>query len=180
VRGAVDEKTDKEKAMSVVACKILPGGFEIAADSLSVHGYTKTKNNVRFSKLFEVDGLVIGGVGLPEDMALLELFAMTHKPAEPTERAVLEFWSEFADWKRKKTDIDSAFLIGLDDRVFLLDAWLITQVLTFEAIGEGMDFARAALYLGHDAEKAVETAIELNVWCDSPVRVIRKPARRKP
>jgi ATP-dependent protease HslVU (ClpYQ) peptidase subunit len=165
--------------MSVVACKVTKDGYEIASDSISVRGYTQTRNNSKLSKLFKVNGLVIGSVGTAEEAALLRLFAATHKPASEAESALLEFWAEFSEWKHKKTDkreIENHYLIGLGHKIFHIEQWLIDQVITYEAIGAGMDFALAALYLGHDVEKAVETAIELSVFCASPVQVIRVTA----
>lgn len=37
-----------------------------------------------------------------------------------------------------------------------------------------MDFALAALHLGHTAEEAVEVATELSIYCEKPVQVIRR------
>lgn len=48
-----------------------------------------------------------------------------------------------------------------------------------EAIGWGFDFALAALYLGHPVQKAVETAIELSVYCEGPIQAITRKAPPK-
>lgn len=163
--------------MSIVACKITKDGYEIAADSISVRGSTQTKNNTNRSKLVEVNNMVIGSVGLAEESSLLQIFAKTHQPAAATEEGLLEFWSEFSEWKKKRTDrssIENAYFIGIDGVVFYLHHWLITSVSSYEAIGAGMDFALAALHLGHSSEAAVETAIELSIYCESPVQVIIK------
>jgi hypothetical protein len=37
-----------------------------------------------------------------------------------------------------------------------------------------MNFALAALYLGNTAKRAVETAIELSIYCEAPILVIKK------
>ena len=162
--------------MSVVACKITENGYQIAADSITVRGYTQTKgNNTKRSKLFEVNGMVIGCVGVAEESSLLRIFATTHRPSSATEEGLLEFLVEFFDWKNKKTNngsIENSYLIGLEGKVFSIDEWLVEEITTYEAIGAGMDFALAALYLGHDAVKAIETAIELSVFCEGPVQLI--------
>ena len=166
--------------MSIVACKITEDGYEIAADSISVRGSTQTKNNTNRSKLVEVNNMVIGSVGLAEESSLLQIFAKTHQPASATEEGMLEFWSEFSTWKKKRTDhgsIENAYFIGLDGVVFYLHEWLIASVVSYEAIGAGMDFALAALHLGHSAEDAVETAIELSVYCEAPIQVIKKTSK---
>lgn len=165
--------------MSVVACRITEGGYEIASDSITVRGYTQTReSNTARSKLFEVNGLVVGSVGLAEEASLFRVFATTHRPAAASEESVLDFLVEFSDWKRKRTDvgdIENAYILGLQDSAFLIEAWLVDRITTYEAIGAGMDYALAALYLGFDAQKAVETAIELSIFCESPVQVISRP-----
>ena len=163
--------------MSVVACKITKEGYEIAADSITVRGYTQTKNNTGRSKLFEVNNMVIGSVGYAEESSLLHIFAKTHQPAAATEEGILEFWGEFAEWKKKRTDrgeISNSYFIGIKGIVFSVHEWLIETILSYEAIGAGMDFALAALHLGHTPEAAVETAIELSVFCEAPIQVIKK------
>ena len=166
--------------MSVVACKIMKDGYEIAADSISVRGFTQTKNNTNRSKLVEVNNMVIGSVGLAEESSLLQIFAKTHLPASATEEGILEFWGEFSDWKKKRTDknsIENSYFIGFDGVVFYVNHWLIASVTSYQAIGAGMDFALAALHLGHSAEEAIETAIELSVFCEAPVQVIKKSTK---
>lgn len=163
--------------MSIVACKVTEEGYEIAADSISVRGSTQTKNNTNRSKLVEVNNMVIGSVGLAEESSLLQIFAKTHQPAAETEEAILEFWGEFATWKKKRTDhssIENAYFIGLKNKVFYISHWLISSVKSYEAIGAGMDFALAALHLGHSPEDAVETAIELSIYCEAPIQVVKK------
>lgn len=164
--------------MSVIACIVEGNGYEIAADSITIRGWTQSKSDRgKFSKLFEVDGLVVGGVGLVEEISLLRLFTETHKPSASTVAALLEFLSEFSDWKNKKTDnsnTENAYIIGFEGKVFYIHGWLVEEIVKYEAIGAGEDFALAALYLGHTAKKAVETAIELSVFCEGPVQVIKK------
>jgi ATP-dependent protease HslVU (ClpYQ) peptidase subunit len=162
--------------MSVVACRVLEKGFEIAADSITVRGYTQHGNNPKVSKLFRVDELTIGAVGFVEETELLRIFVSTHKPHEAGERALLELWTEFAEWKKERTDkreIENIYLLGVGGRMFNIHNFMIVEVGTFEAIGAGMDFALAALFLGHDVKKAVETAIELSVFCAAPVQYLR-------
>ncbi len=168
--------------MSIVACRITEDGYEIAADSISVRGSTQTKNNINRSKLVEVNNLVIGSVGLAEESSLLQIFAKTHQPSAATEEGMLEFWNEFSEWKKKRTDrttIENSYFIGVGDVVFYINHWLISSVSSYEAIGAGMDFALAALHLGHSAEEAVETAIELSIYCEAPVQVIKKKYKKE-
>ena len=164
--------------MSVVVCRITKKGYEIAADSIAVRGWTQSKGDTKkFSKLFEVNGLVIGGVGLIQEISLLRLFATTHKPASATDSALLEFLSEFSGWKNKKTDdsdIDNAYIVGFEEKAFYINGWLVEEIVKYEAIGAGEDYALAAMYLGNSAKKAVRVAIELSVFCEGPIQVINK------
>jgi ATP-dependent protease HslVU (ClpYQ) peptidase subunit len=164
--------------MSVVACKITDTGYEIAADSITVRGITQTKNQTDHVKLYETNGMVIGGVGSAEENSLMRLFAETHRPSGADEYSILDFLSEFVEWKKKKTDNNNSFrnsfMIGFQGCVFTAEQWHVHKVNTYMAIGAGMSYALAALYLGHSAEKAVETAIELSTQCEAPILVFDK------
>jgi ATP-dependent protease HslVU (ClpYQ) peptidase subunit len=161
--------------MSIVACRILENGFDIVADSITTRGNTQTKGQTTTrSKLFEVNEMIIGGVGFARESALFHLFAKTHTPVRADESGFLEYLSEFSDWKKKKTNdanLENSYLVGYRGKVFVLNQWLVEEVRTFEAIGAGERFALAALHLGHSAEKAVETAIELSIYCEYPIQV---------
>ena len=169
--------------MSVVACRIKENGYEIAADSITVRGITQTKGQTTdHVKLYETNGMVIGGVGSAEENSLLRLFAETHRPSKPDEYSILEFISEYAEWKKKKTDntsIKNSYLFGFQGSVFHVEQWHVSKIKTYMAIGAGMSYALAALYLGHSAEKAVETAIELSTMCEAPILVIEKTNEEK-
>lgn len=159
--------------MSVVACRITENGYEIAADSITVRGWTQTRGqNAKLVKLFETNGMIIGGVGMAEELSLFRLFVETRRPGAPTNYAILEFISEFSEWKEKRigtAGVENAYLFGFENKVFTIEGWLVAEVSKYEAIGAGMDYALSALYLGHSARRAVEVAIELSVFCESPV-----------
>jgi ATP-dependent protease HslVU (ClpYQ) peptidase subunit len=169
--------------MSVVACRIKESGYEIAADSITTRGFIQTKGQTTdHVKLYETNGMVIGGVGSAEENSLLRLFAETHRPSKPDEYSILEFISEFSEWKKKKTDnagIKNSFLIGFQGNVFHVEQWHVAKIKSYMAIGAGMSFALAALHLGHSAKEAVETAIELSVYCEEPVLLIKKTGDKK-
>lgn len=164
--------------MSVVACRVNENGYTIAADSITVRGYTQDKGKqTAFSKLFRVNGLIVGGVGMAEELSLFQVYAATHQIAMPNESAVLEFFSEFAEWKKKKIDkagLENSYFIGVENVIFYINGWHVTRVVTFEALGAGMDYALAALHLGHTSREAVQTAIELSVFCEGPIRELSK------
>jgi len=164
--------------MSVVACKIKENGYEIAADSITVRGITQTKSQTDHVKLYETNEMVIGGVGSAEENSLMRLFAETHRPSSADELSLLEFVSEFSEWKKRKTDdkasLRNSFMIGYQGVVFTVEQWHVHKVNSYMAIGAGMSYALAALHLGHSAEEAVETAIELSTMCEAPIIVINK------
>lgn len=165
--------------MSVVAVKKLGTlGFEIAADSIGVRYTTQSKGDrTNLAKLVEVNGVVIGGVGFAEELSLLILYCETRRPADPSEMSVLNFLSEFSTWKSSKIAKHfggNEYFIGFGGKVFHVNGWQVDEVRTFEAIGAGMDYALTALHLGHTVQKAVEVAIELSIYCESPVISIKK------
>lgn len=164
--------------MSVVAVKVTGNGYTVAADSIGVLGYTQTKGeNLNMVKLKEVNSIVIGGVGYAEETNLLCLFCETRKPETNSASSLLTFLSEFSDWKYKKTGKyygGNSYIIGIEDKVYSVMSYEIDLITSYWAIGAGMDFALASLYLGHTPEEAVATAIELSVYCENPIRVIKK------
>jgi ATP-dependent protease HslVU (ClpYQ) peptidase subunit len=164
--------------MSVVACKITKEGYEFAADSITTWGITQTKGQTSDkAKLIEINGIIVGSVGRAEENSLFQLFLKTHTPAASTESAMLDFISEFSDWKYKKVNnasIDNAYIIGFENNVFQITGWYIQKITSYTAIGAGMDYALTALHLGHNAEEAVGVAIELCVYCENPIINIKK------
>ncbi|MGB1252144.1 MAG: hypothetical protein ACPG8W_16110 [Candidatus Promineifilaceae bacterium] len=168
--------------MTVIVAKITKTGFEIASDSITTLGSTQSKGqNVSHNKLFEVNGMIIGGTGLAEESSLLRLFANSHRPNRADELAMIEFMCEFSDWKNKKvgkSGIHNHYFISFGGKVFAVKQWFISEVLTYDSIGAGRNFALAAMYLGHSAEKAVETAIELSTVCEAPIQLIKYRKKR--
>jgi ATP-dependent protease HslVU (ClpYQ) peptidase subunit len=164
--------------MSIVAVRVDGKGFTMAADSITVQGWTQDKGaRTDRTKMFEVNEIVVGTAGLAAEGAQLNIFAHTHTPAAPTEEAILLFFGEFAEWKKKRTDsgdLENQYLIGFEGMVFYCHQWLVQKVTTFNAIGAGMDFALAALHLGHTPRESVEVACELSCFCEPPILEITK------
>ena len=84
--------------MSVIAGKVYNDKIIIAADSILVKGWSKRTGN--FAKLLEINDMIIGGTGTAEELSLFFRFAQTHKPESATEKDVLAFATEFANWKQ--------------------------------------------------------------------------------
>jgi len=164
--------------MSVVCCRIKEDCIEVASDSIIVFGSTQDKGKDKFSKLIEVNNIIIGSVGSAAECSMLQIFANTRKPSSSTEKGILEFMVEFAEWKKGKTDkyeIENNFIIVFEKHVFQINSFFVKEIEKYDAIGAGMDYALAALYLGHDVETAVEVACELSIYCEKPVKKLVSP-----
>lgn len=155
--------------MSVVAGKVYDDRIVMAADSIIVKGGWGKRSG--FSKLVNINDMIIGGTGTAEELSLFFRFAQTHRPETPTEKDVLSFVVEFATWKRDYSinTIENTYLLGISGHLFLLDKMFVNEVLDFEAIGAGEDFANAALFLGHTPEEAVKVACELCCYVSEPI-----------
>jgi|SRR5690606_25937604 len=159
--------------MSVVAVKVEKDKIIIGADSISVSGWTQKKDSL--AKLNQVNGMVIGDVGDAQEGGLFLVFCKTRKPREASVEALLEFMSEFQDWMDNKIGVSSLsnhYIIVLDGKAFMMEGFFIKEVKDFTAIGAGMDFALAALYLGNSVEYAIKAACHLSVYCEEPINLI--------
>lgn len=158
--------------MSIICCRIDKEEITIASDSITVRDWTQEKGKDKFAKLAEINGMIIGGAGIAEETCLLQIFCQTRKPEAATEQGILIFLSEFAAWKKNKTEkykIDNSYIILFDGKAFYTCDFFVKEISCYEATGAGMDYALSALYLGHDVVKAVETACELSIYCEKPV-----------
>ena len=158
--------------MSVVAVKKTDKKIKIAADSISVRGWTRTEKTIKKAKLFEVNGIIAGGVGLASENLLLENFCLTHKPHQATEREVLNFFIEFNNYLKDlgMSGYSNGFIFCYKGKAFLIEQNLyVNEVNEYAAIGAGEDFALAALYLGHSAKEAVKVACELSAFVAEPI-----------
>lgn len=158
--------------MSIVCCKVTDQDITIASDSIMVRGWTQEKDRNKFSKLFEVNDLIVGSVGYAEETSLFKIYCSTRKPISANENDILLFISEFSDWKKEKFDkysIDNQYILIYNKKAFYIQSFLVKKILTYEAIGAGEDFALAVMYLGHNVEKAIETACELSIYCEKPI-----------
>jgi ATP-dependent protease HslVU (ClpYQ) peptidase subunit len=158
--------------MSVVAVRVEKNRITIASDSIMVSGYTQLVDKNKYSKLTKVNDMIIGSVGTCEESSLLQVFCNTHKPETETESAIINFFVEFAEWRRGKTGlhpITNSYLLIVNKNVFHIEGFFVQRITNYMAIGAGNDYALSALYLGHSVKKAVEVACELCVYCETPV-----------
>lgn len=157
--------------MSVVAVKVYDNKIKIAADSIVERGGSKRTDN-GFSKLIKVNNMIIGGVGYCEEQSLLFHYSETHKPASASEKDMLAFLVEFSEYKSAITGsskIENDYIIVYDNKVFSICSLFVNEIKNYDAIGAGMDFANAALYLGHNPKEAVKVACELSCFVADPI-----------
>jgi ATP-dependent protease HslVU (ClpYQ) peptidase subunit len=158
--------------MSVVAVRVSDNEISIASDSITVRGWTKSNGTNGHGKLIEVNDIILGAVGSAEESSLFQLYCSTRKPASASQASILEFVSEFAEWKRQKTNsfgIDNVYIMVFDRKAFTIEHFFVEEVLEYQAIGAGMDFALACLAMGTSVESAVRTACQLSAMCTEPI-----------
>ena len=148
--------------MSVVAVKIEKNKITIGADSILVSGYTQEKD--KLAKLFQNEWMVVGDVGDAQEGALFQIFSKTRKPRESSVEAITEYMFDFFQWNKEKTEnteLSNSYIIIFENKAFLVEGFYVKEVRDYAAIGAGMDFALAALYLGSSVHDAIKTACHL-------------------
>lgn len=156
--------------MSVVAAKVYEDKIVMASDSILVYGSSKVPND--FVKMNRCNEMIIGGCGAAEELSLMWSFMKTHKPESSNERDVLNFIIEFSKWKKDLIGdgyIRNEYLIIYKGHLFHIENMLVYEVNSYFAIGAGMDFANAAMYLGHSPKEAVEVACKLSCYVSEPI-----------
>ena len=162
--------------MSVVAVRIEKNKIIIGADSILVNGYTQEKD--KLAKLFQNDFMVVGDVGQAQEGALFQIYTKTRKPREASLEGITEFLFEFYQWKKEKTEsteLTNDYIIVFGGKAFLVEGFYVKEITDYMAIGAGMDFALAALYLGSSVQDAIKTACHLSILCEEPVNIITVP-----
>ena len=159
--------------MSVVAVKVEKDKITIGADSILVSGWTQEKD--KLAKLNEVNGMVVGDVGDAQEGALFLMYCKTRKPSEASVGALVEFMSEFQDWMTKKVGdvkLNNQYVIILDGKAFMMEGFFIKEVTDYTAIGAGMDYSLAALYLGNSVKESIKAACHLSIYCEEPINIV--------
>jgi len=159
--------------MSVVAVKVEKDKITIGADSILVSGWTQEKD--KLAKLNEVNGMVVGDVGDAQEGALFLMYCKTRKPREASVEALVEFMSEFQDWMTKKVEVnklENQYVIILGGKAFMMEGFFIKEVTDYTAIGAGMDYSLAALYLGNSVKESIKAACHLSIYCEEPINIM--------
>lgn len=158
--------------MSCIAVKVTDKEIQFAADSIMLRGDMIVSTPKSPHKLFTVNDMIIGSSGYYNETSLMEMFAQTHKPRDNSSYALREFLIEFCEWKQKKGEqfaSQNEYLIAFEGKCFVSIYGDIEEVKDFCAVGAGMAYAFAALYLGHSPEEAVEVACKLSAKVCEPI-----------
>lgn len=156
--------------MSVIAAKIYTDKITVAADSILVRGWSKRNSN--FSKIANINGMIVGSTGTAEECSLMWHYMETHRPASAAEKDVLNFVVEFATWKNgfgAGSSVDNIYLMAFEGHLFEIQGMFVHEIFDYIAVGAGEDFANAALYLGHSPKEAVKVACDLSCFVCEPV-----------
>lgn len=159
--------------MSVVAAKIYKDRIEMAADTICIRGGSKMNGaEKKHTKLFRFQDLVVGGVGVSEEISLFQRFMKSHMIKEVNEDGILDFLLEFKKWKKDlcgDDDIDNRYMIASKGKCFSTNGLFVFPVDDYYAIGAGDDFARGAMYMGASPVEAVKAACALCVYVSEPI-----------
>lgn len=159
--------------MSVVAIKkIKPHQFEVAADSQVTAGMTLDKD--KSSKLWKVGDMVAGATGKASLGGIFREYIENHKPKTNNEYGWITFMADFIKYAQNLDGAfaltDNEFMVAWKGKAYHLVGTYVKEVTTFDAIGAGDDYAKAAMYLGHSAREAVGVSCALNIYCEKPIK----------
>lgn len=155
--------------MSVVAGKVYKDRIVVAADT-QVTEYWHNKNECH--KVWQVGDLIIGAVGLAAEAQLMRLFLDSHKPKSVTEHDLIEFFVEFFDYcikRNKDFKPGNNYLVAYQGKLVNVYSDLSIFYREQDAIGSGMEYAKAALHLGKDPSAAVAVACDMTIYCSEPI-----------
>ena len=100
------------------------------------------------------------------------MFARTHSILTPDEKGIVDFFFEFYKWKESLSlgfSSSNSYIIGIEGKAISVDNMLIKEINSYDAIGAGMNYALAVLWLGHSATDAVKAACELCCYVAEPI-----------
>ena len=155
--------------MSVIAARVYNDRIVIASDSIVVKESLKRTN---FKKLQKINNIIVGGCGVAEELALFFEFVRHTPSPEPNIAGLQSYMLQFANMKEyytKETKSECTYLLIVEGKLFEIEGMFVQEVVDYTAIGEGEDYALAALYLGHTVEEAVKVACDLCCFVSEPI-----------
>lgn len=166
--------------MSVVAIRKIKDKIIMAADVQWSWGYKKfaTTHKEMYAepaKIWQHNGITVGGAGSVSESMLFRIFTKTHKPASADVPGILDYLVEFCDWaKKKQTDfkLDNHYLIVFEKKMFQAISYDVQEITEYNAVGSGMFLALGAMYKGSDPVEAVDVAKTFDLFCGGETDVI--------
>jgi ATP-dependent protease HslVU (ClpYQ) peptidase subunit len=153
--------------VTVIAAKVYDDKIVMSCDSMATRGYHHRKSGFP-EKIIEGQDFLAGVCGDASVMSLLMMFAKNHPIGEGGVARVVEWCAEFLEFAKNKTDSwggDASLVLAHRTGLFIIDGWIPLAVKDWCAHGSGYQHAEAALYLGHDTEKAVDVAVNMAYGC---------------
>jgi len=157
--------------MTVLAAKIYNDRIQISCDSMVSRGWHK-KTTGYPDKIIEGSDFIAGVCGDATAMSLLIMYSKNHPVGVGGLDRIVEWCSEFLEFVKKKTNnwgIDSSLILVHKSGLFMIEDWIPMQINDWCAHGSGYKHAEAALFLGHDTDKAVDVAINLAYGCGGKI-----------
>lgn len=164
--------------MSIVCTRVGTSEIVMASDSQVTVGWTAFRDDHTVKLFASPLGMLVGGVGDAAPIALLKMFVQTRTPREATEDGMIEFVFAFRRWLSEHgydADDENTYHVAFNGRVFLIEGYFVQEIRDYHAIGSGMEYALAALYLGADAARAASVAAALNIYCSEPINTMMMP-----
>ena len=158
--------------MSCIAVKVTEKEIQFAADSIVLRGSLKTNTPETSPKLEKINNMIIGASGYKSESGLMFQYAQNHRPADTSLNSIRQFFMEFGEWKQKfgeKFTLDNEYFLAYDGKCFYNICNDVEEIKDYCAIGAGMDYAYAALYLGKTAKQAVKVACALCSLVSEPI-----------
>jgi ATP-dependent protease HslVU (ClpYQ) peptidase subunit len=167
--------------MSVAAVKVYEDKIIIGADSQLTLGDGSHKKEIENVKIWKENDMVVAGAGSIYEFSSFLIYCKKNSPACATDVSIFDFFVDFATWKKEKLqmedfNLECSYLFVFDKHVFLIDEYFyIKEITTYQAIGSGMAYAEAALYLGHSIREALAVACRLSPECEEPLNIYEIP-----
>ena len=166
--------------MSCIAVKKYIDKIVISADSLLTNnsggkrllpGFTKLKRSGNYHSI------VVGSAGYMDELSLMFQFIEEQRPASTSRESVLKYFIDFRKYKSEvlndnNAKIENSYIFIYEDKVFEITDMSVIEIQHIAAIGSGMDYAMAALHLGHTPEEAVKVSCELCYYVGEPIVTI--------
>lgn len=164
--------------MSVAAVKVFDDKIVIGVDSQLTLSDGTHKKEVENAKIWQGNNITVAVAGEIYEFSLFVIYCKANNPMHATDTSIFNFFTDFVRWKTKKLQkeeykLDCSYLFIFEKTVFLIDAdFYIKEITSWQAIGGGMVYAEAALYLGHSVEESLKVACRLSPECEEPLTII--------